>query len=50
VKVVATPSTNYEFQRWSGDAAGTDSSLTVTVDSDKEVIGENEPGCGGVGE
>ena len=31
------PSTGWRFARWRGDASGTSSSITVTIDSDKQV-------------
>ena len=37
VTLSATPSSGYEFDYWSGDASGTDSSIRVVMDSDKLV-------------
>jgi hypothetical protein len=37
VVLEATPSADYEFVSWSGDASGTGSAVTVTMDSDKAV-------------
>jgi hypothetical protein len=37
VTLVATPSADYEFVSWSGDASGVSPVITVTMDSDKEV-------------
>ena len=37
VALVASPSPNWRFDHWEGDAAGTSSSLTITMDSDKSV-------------
>jgi uncharacterized repeat protein (TIGR02543 family) len=38
VTLAATPSAEYEFVSWSGDASGTSPTITVTMDSDREVI------------
>ncbi|MDD7913211.1 InlB B-repeat-containing protein [Polaribacter ponticola] len=35
VTITATPDTGYQFDGWSGDATGTVSSLSVTMDADK---------------
>ena len=37
VTVTAVPAENYGFAGWSGDASGTSSTITVTMDSDKSV-------------
>lgn len=37
VTLTASPASGYIFDRWSGDASGTSSSVTVTMDSDKSV-------------
>ena len=37
VTLTATPTTDYEFVSWSGDASGTEPVVTVTMDSDKSV-------------
>ena len=37
VTLTATPTTDYEFVSWSGDASGTEPEVTVTMDSDKSV-------------
>lgn len=37
VRVTANPGTDYVFKNWGGDAAGTDSITTVTVNEDKFV-------------
>ncbi len=37
VTLTATPSTGYSFANWSGDASGTSSSTTVTMDGNKSV-------------
>jgi plastocyanin len=37
VTATATPSWGYEFDNWSGDASGTATSLTVTMNSDKSI-------------
>lgn len=37
VTVTATPSLGYEFSNWSGDATGTSSTVTITMDGDKSV-------------
>jgi len=38
VKLIATPSERYVFDRWSGDIEGTSKSITVTMDTDKTAI------------
>ena len=40
VEVKAMPSTGFTFMGWSGDASGMDPDITVTMDSDKEVIAD----------
>jgi uncharacterized membrane protein len=37
VTMTAEPAVNYEFDHWSGDASGTSTSVTITMDSDKVV-------------
>ena len=37
VIITATPEADYRFDSWSGDASGTESSVTITMDSDKSV-------------
>jgi hypothetical protein len=37
VTVTATPEANYRFGSWSGDASGTGSTVTITMDSDKSL-------------
>jgi len=37
VTLTAAPAENYGFAGWSGDASGTSSTITVTMDSDKSV-------------
>lgn len=36
--LTATPSSGYEFVSWSGDASGTNPTVTITMDSDKNVV------------
>jgi hypothetical protein len=38
VNITAIPESNYRFGEWSGDAAGTENRITVTMDSDKSVM------------
>ena len=38
VTLTATPALNFAFTNWSGDASGTSSSITVTIDAGKTVI------------
>jgi uncharacterized repeat protein (TIGR02543 family) len=38
VSLTAEPSPGYVFQGWGGDLAGTESTATLVMDSDKEVI------------
>lgn len=37
VAFTATPAGGFKFDRWAGDASGTDNPITVTVDSDKNI-------------
>ena len=37
VGLTATPATGYQFDGWSGDASGTSSSVSITMDADKTV-------------
>ena len=37
VAVTATPASGYRFDRWSGDASGTTTAVTVTMNSDKNI-------------
>jgi uncharacterized repeat protein (TIGR01451 family)/uncharacterized repeat protein (TIGR02543 family) len=37
VILTANPASGYTFDRWSGDASGTTSSITITMDSDKSL-------------
>jgi hypothetical protein len=34
-----SPNTNYEFDRWSGDVSGKETSLSITMDSNKSIVG-----------
>jgi|GEM_PF-1638129 len=34
-----TPNTNYEFDRWSGSVSGGETSLSITMDSNKSIVG-----------
>ncbi len=38
VTLTATPSPDYQFDYWSGDASGTSSSITITMGSNKSVV------------
>jgi hypothetical protein len=38
VKLTASPASGYSFDYWSGDASGTQSIITVTMDSDKDIV------------
>lgn len=38
VQVTATPNTGYTFSGWSGDATGTTNPLSVTMNSDKNIV------------
>jgi uncharacterized repeat protein (TIGR02543 family) len=38
VQVTATPNTGYTFSGWTGDASGTTNPLSVTMNSDKNII------------
>jgi len=37
VTVTAVPSTNYRFDKWTGDASGSNNPITITMDSDKSI-------------
>lgn len=37
VTLSAQPQTGYVFENWSGDASGSDATITVTMDSDKDI-------------
>lgn len=37
VTLTAVPQSGYVFERWSGDASGTNATITVTMDSDKNI-------------
>jgi len=43
VAVTADPASGYEFDSWSGDAAGTSMTIAVTMDSDKSVTAHFTP-------
>ena len=38
VTLTATPATDYKFDHWGGDAGGTSTSTTITMDSNKSVV------------
>ena len=38
VALTAVPAPGYSFDRWSGDASGTDNPTTITIDSNKSVV------------
>lgn len=38
VTLTATPASGYVFDRWSGDASGTSTTITITMDRDKSVV------------
>ncbi len=38
IQVTATPNTNYTFANWSGDATGTNPTVTITMDADKSIV------------
>ena len=38
VTLTATPASSYEFVSWSGDASGAIPAVTITMDSDKDVV------------
>lgn len=40
VTLVATPAQNYEFSGWAGVASGNTNPLTVTMDSDKQIVAQ----------
>jgi uncharacterized repeat protein (TIGR02543 family) len=37
VSLTATPASGYVFESWSGDASGTSATISITMDSDKDV-------------
>jgi hypothetical protein len=39
VTITVTPNLNYEFDKWSGNWSGSESPLTLTMDSDKNLVG-----------
>src|SRR6056300_1192352 len=39
VTINVSPNTNYSFSRWSGSWSGSESPLTITMDSDKNLVG-----------
>jgi uncharacterized repeat protein (TIGR02543 family) len=43
VTATATPSPGYEFDNWSGDASGTATIVTVTMNSDKNITANFKP-------
>lgn len=38
VTLTATPASGYTFDHWSGNASGTEPTITVTMDSDKNIV------------
>jgi uncharacterized repeat protein (TIGR02543 family) len=38
VTLIATPASGYVFNHWGGDASGTSTSITITMDSNKDVV------------
>ena len=38
VTVIATPAFGYRFDRWSGDFSGTSPTITLTINSNKEIV------------
>jgi len=38
VTLTATPASGYQFDRWEGDASGSSSSTSVTMDSNKKIV------------
>jgi len=40
VALTATPSSNYVFDHWSGDASGTSASIIIAMDSDKNITAQ----------
>jgi hypothetical protein len=40
VILFVTPAQNYKFDRWAGDASGTSNPLTVTMNSDKQIVAQ----------
>lgn len=43
VTLTANPASDYVFDHWSGDASGTSSDVTITMDADKSVIASFKP-------
>ena len=39
VTIRVTPNTNYEFDRWSGSVSGGETSLSITMDGNKSIVG-----------
>ena len=39
VTITVTPNSNYEFEKWSGSWSGSETPLTITMDSDKNLVG-----------
>ena len=39
VTLTVTPNSNYEFDKWSGSWSGSESPLTITMDGDKNLVG-----------
>jgi surface protein len=39
VTLRVNPNTNYEFDMWSGSSSGSESPLTITMDGDKNIVG-----------
>jgi len=39
ITINVTPNTNYEFDKWSGSWSGSESPLTITMDGDKNLVG-----------
>ena len=37
VTLTATPAENFEFANWNGDAAGSTSTISITIDTDKNI-------------
>lgn len=44
VSLVAKPEEGFSFDKWSGDASGTDETIEITMDSDKTVIANFKSG------
>ncbi len=38
LELTATAATGYEFSSWSGDTSATDNPITITMDSDKDIV------------